>query len=420
MKKFSPFSWISSLYFVEGLPNAIVSGLSVAFYKSMGMANEDIALLTGAMYLPWAFKGLWGPLVDSISTKRRWIFFCSVIFSACFLGLCAGMFSSAYIVISAVIFWILAFTSATFDIAADGFYMLALNEQEQSFYVGIRSAFYRFAVLFGQGAMIFVAGFGESYFNSLPLGWVLSLASAAVIVLLAMLQFAIFLPKPPADIPRLDSNHKEVFANIKEAFFEFIKKPHILSILAFAMFYRFSESQLVKMVQPFMLDTKADGGLGLSLSDVGLIYGTLSPIMLLGGGIVGGIWLSHKGMEKALMPMCLAMNLPNVFYVYMAIFQPDSIFQVTTLIALEQFGYGFGFAGYMVYLMRVSKGKMQTSTYAICTSFMAMSLAIPSMFSGYIQKILGSYSEFFTWVLLSALVSIAVTMRVLYIIKNEK
>lgn len=413
MKKTSPWAWIGSLYFIEGLPNAVVASSSVAFYKSMGMSNQAVAMLTGAMYLPWALKGLWGPLVDSFSTKRRWILFCAAVFSACFVGLCGAVLCSDFVGLSAAIFWILAVASATFDIAADGFYMLSLDSRGQSFFVGIRNGFYRVAVLYGQGAMVLIAGWGERSLGSLSMGWALAFSSAALISILALIQFTIILPTPQGDSPRRDSRFKDVLSNIYVAFLEFAGKKDILTMLAFIMLYRFSESQLVKMAQPFMLDPRDCGGLGLSLSTVGVIYGTVSPVLLLTGGILGGFWVARVGLKKALMPMCLAMNLPNALYAYMAIFQPQQLWEISLFIGFEQFGYGFGFSGYMVYLMIASRGNMQTSTYAICTSFMALALAIPSMLSGYVQKFLGSYENFFIWVFICTIPSIFATWLVL-------
>ena len=407
-KKSSNWAWVPPLYFIEGLPNAIVASLSVGYYMSMGVGNAKAAMLTSGLYLPWFLKGLWGPFVDSVSTKRKWIFFCTALFAVCFAGLALAGFFPRWIAASALMFWTLGFASATFDIAADGFYMLALDDKSQSFFVGIRNAFYRIAVLFGQGAMLVIAGYFGKFFDSPSGGWAVAFLTCAAVCSIAAAYFSKALPRPQTDAPRADSSAGEIVRNMRSAFAEFFSKRHILSILAFVLFYRFAEAQLLKIVQPFLYHGADAGGLGLSLETIGIIYGTAAPIALLGGGIIGGIFISKTGLKRAMLPMALAMNLPNVIYVYMAIVLPQSHIEIASLICVEQFGYGFGFAGYMVYLMWASAGGNRTSTYAIFTSFMALGIMFPGFFSGAVQEFLG-YAGFFEWVLFCTLVSFFVT-----------
>ncbi len=419
MKKLKVLSWLSSLYFVEGLPNAIVASLSVGYYKSMGLDNSAIAMLTSALYLPWVLKGFWGPLVDSFSTKRRWIFACMSIFFLSLLGLAVAQFFESWVFITASIFWLFAMASATFDISADGFYMLALDKKEQSFFVGIRNAFYRVAVLFGQGAMMVFAGLAQDIFGSVEAGWAFSFGICALIVgvLIPILKFS--LPIPQDDVCKDASNISDVFVNIVEAFKEFFAKKNIGIILAFVLFYRFAEAQLVRVVQPFLLDPISAGGLGMTTAQMGTIYGTFAPIALLGGGILGGMFISKRGLAKSLLPMVCAINLPNLIYVYMSAVQPHSLVLNAVLISLEQFGYGFGFAGYMVFLMWASEGANKTSSYAICTSLMALGMVFPGFFSGKIQMALGYYG-FFWWIMLATVVSFAVTFLALRLVKKDR
>ncbi len=392
---------------MEGLPNAIVGALSVGYYKSMGLDNTKTAMLTSLLYVPWVAKGIWGPLVDSVSTKRRWIFFCSAGFVVCLAALAAVQFVPCWIAASAAAFWILGFASATYDIASDGFYMLALDERGQSFFVGIRNAFYRVAVLFGQGAMSIIAGWGALAFSNTGAGWSLSFGVCAALAALCTVFFKLFLPRPPADAVRCAPTCvSKVLGGVKGAFLEFLRKKNIVSILAFILFYRFAEAQLLKIVQPFMLDSREDGGLGMSLSQMGWIYGTLAPVLLLLGGVLGGVLISRAGLRRSMFAMAALMNLPNAIYVYMAVFQPRSAYTVSALIGFEQFCYGFGFAAYMVYLMFVSRGENATSSYAICTSLMALGVIIPGFFSGAVQSAAG-YTGFFSWVMLSTVPSFA-------------
>ena len=417
--KKSAWGWLPQLYFIEGLPNAIVGSLSVTYYKSMGMGNTEVAMLTSLLYLPWMLKGFWGPLVDAVSTKRNWIISCLSVFLFAFLALAAAQFFSVWVIASAAVFWILGFASATYDISADGFYMLALDERQQSFFVGIRNAFYRAAVLFGQGAMVVIAGIAQNAFGGgVADGWTVSFLLCAAILLVCLPLFKFTLPQPAEDSPRASAEVGEIFGRIKSAFREFFARREIFSILAFVLLYRFAEAQLTRVVQPFMLDSADCGGLSLSLAEIGLIYGTVAPIVLLCGGILGGIFISRKGLEKSLWTMAAAINLPNIIYVYMAVCKPGSNFLIALLIAVEQFGYGFGFAGYMVFLIFASKGKNKTSNYAICTSLMALGLIFPGLFSGKIQSVLG-YSGFFVWVMFATLVSFAVTALALKVVRGK-
>ncbi len=403
---------------MEGLPNAIVASLSVGYYKSMGMSNASIGMLTSFLYLPWVIKGFWGPLVDSYSQKRKWIFACAGIFFVCFAGLSLAQFTEHWVFLSACIFWLLGFASATFDISADGFYMLALSSKEQSFYIGIRNAFYRVAVLFGQGAMLAIAGFSKNLFGGIERGWAVSFGVCALVMGFCIFVLKISLPRAEADIAKNTNKIVDVFNGIVRAFVEFFTKKNILSILAFVIFYRFAEAQLTKIVQPFLLDSIEQGGLGMSETQVGLVYGTIAPITLLGGGILGGILISKIGLVRSLFGMVCALNLPNIIYVYMAIFQPQNVVLNSVLIAFEQFGYGFGFSGYMVFLIWASKGENRTSSYAICTSLMALGILLPGFFSGLIQEEIG-YVHFFEWIMLSTLVSFTVAMWAIKTIKKS-
>ena len=418
MKKIQTLSWLSSLYFIEGLPNAIVGTLSVGYYKSMGMENSAIAMLTSALYLPWVLKGFWGPLVDSFSRKRSWIFFCVAVFFACFLGLALAQFAESWVMISASIFWLLGFASATYDISADGFYMLALDEKQQSFFVGIRNAFYRVAVLFGQGVMMIIASFGEDFFGSINAGWAVSFGVCAFVVGIALPFMKAVLPSPVSDTVRKCESGFDIFRNIVNAFKEFFQKKHIVVILAFVLLYRFAEAQLLRIVQPFLLDDLSVGGLAMSKAQMGFIYGTIAPIVLLAGGVLGGIFISKRGLAKSLLIMALAINLPNLIYVYMAMFQPQNMFLNAMLISIEQFGYGFGFAGYMVFLMWASAGENKTSSYAICTSLMALGIIFPGFFSGEVQQSLG-YLNFFWWIMFSTLVSFVVSIMAVNVVKKS-
>lgn len=587
--------WVPSLYFAEGIPYIIVMTLSVIFYKRMGISNTDIALYTSWLYLPWVIKPLWSPVVDILKTKRYWIVIMQLLVGAGLAGVAFTIPVPSFFQYTLAFFWLLAFSSATHDIAADGFYMLGLSRHDQAFFVGIRSTFYRIAMLTGQGLLVILAGYFEAktglppvevpvnatsvenmmtfnpqeisvekddsemyfvtpesidlgyqpvekakaetmlaqieawnvqhgfyaaeqtaeeaeaeagwwhkkvavpisdylkrvfnpdtdeaetdlagnvgyvwfylsqppadnetvvlnfthqrgnksialaksyryefsqknwnvpalaaiqldpkldeptraYFEGLSgnitLAWTIVFASVALMFLVFALYHRIVLPRPAEDVPNRHENQnflKEFF----HTFAAFFKKSNIGVILVFLLVYRLGESQLVKLASPFLLDSQENNGLGLTTGDLGLIYGTIGMIALSLGGIVGGIAASRKGLRYWIWWMAAAMNLPNLVYVFLAYTLPSSLAVVGASVAVEQFGYGFGFTAYMLYMIYVSEGKFKTAHFAITTGFMALGMMIPGMISGWLQEIIG-YQNFFIWVVICTIPSFAI------------
>jgi PAT family beta-lactamase induction signal transducer AmpG len=299
--------------------------------------------------------------------------------------------------ISLLAFSVGAFISATYDIAADGFYMLALNPEQQAFFTGIRSVFFRLAVIFCSGFLVFFAGKLELSLGNIPLSWTVALGLTALIFGGLFIYHQFILPFPDSD-SEVKTKQVEEKAPVEEIVKSYFGQKGIWAILAFIVLYRFGEAMLVKLASPFLLNAAEKGGLGLSTSDVGLIYGTFGVLSLIAGGILGGVLISKYGLKKTILPMALALNLPDVFYVYMAYNRPP-IELVYPLVSLEQFGYGLGFSAFMVYLMTISRGQYKTSHYAISTGIMALGLMLPGSFSGYIQEQVG-YPIFFILVCL--------------------
>ena len=564
----NPWLWVPSLYFAEGIPYVMVMTLSVIFYKRMGISNTEIALYTSWLYLPWVIKPLWGPVVDILRTKRFWILVMQLCIGAGLAGVAFTIPVDRFFQFTLAFFWLLAFSSATHDIAADGFYMLGLSKGDQAFFVGIRSTFYRLAMLTGQGLLVILAGYfeaktglpevevmvnaveettiasfnpetltvqpegGETYFltaeevrigtvkiteaeaNSLlaavdgwnsshgfypaeelaggnPAGdaaetnlvgnmgytWFrlstkpeegenivlnfsfdkgdksialarsyrfefneenwdvpafavfkldpkLEKATTAsfsglsgnirfawtmvfIVVALLFAGFHIYhrfaLPRPATDI----SNRSSEGGFMKEfvaTFADFFRKKNIGVILLFLLVYRLGESQLVKLASPFLLDSREADGLGLTTGDLGLIYGTIGIIALSIGGIIGGIAASRRGLKHWLWWMVAAMNLPNLVYVFLSYVMPSSLWVVGASVAVEQFGYGFGFTAYMLYMIYVSEGKHKTAHFALTTGFMALGMMIPGMVSGWLQELIG-YQHFFIWVMICTIPS---------------
>ncbi len=555
----NPWLWVPSLYFAEGIPYVLVMTLSVIFYKRMGIPNAQIALYTSWLYLPWVIKPLWGPVVDILKTKRIWILVMQLCIGAGLAGVAFTIPTGRFLQLTLAFFWLLAFSSATHDIAADGFYMLGLSRHDQTFFVGIRSTFYRIAMLTGQGLLVILAGYfesktglppievevavgegylpmrfspdemvsqtdtGEMYFFSgkevrigtgnisraiadtlmarvekwnishefypsgekgtpdplknelvgnvgftwfqlskkpgagqsivmnfsydkgdksvglvksyrydfnetnwnvpafaifqldpkldkatsasfsglsgnIRFAWSVVFAVIAAVFVGFFLYHRFVLPRPSEDQP--DPYVKGAFfKEFISTFVEFFRKKNIGVILAFLLVYRLGESQLVKLASPFLLDSREADGLGLTTGDLGLIYGTVGIISLSLGGILGGIAASRKGMKYWLWWMAAAMNLPNLVYVFLSYTLPSSLWIIGTSVAVEQFGYGFGFTAYMLYMLYVSEGKHKTAHFALTTGFMALGMMIPGMISGWLQELIG-YQHFFIWVMI--------------------
>lgn len=406
-KKKSPWTWIPTLYFAQGIPYVVVMSVAVIMYKRLGISNTDIALYTSWLYLPWVIKPFWSPFVDILKTKRWWIVSMQLLIGAGLAGVAFLIPSPLYFQATLAVFWLMAFSSATHDIAADGFYMMALNDSQQSFFVGIRSTFYRLAMISGQGLLIILAGTLEHYTANIKFAWSITFFILAGMFGLFFIYHRFALPKPSTDAESQKTTAKEVFSQFRKTFISFFTKKGIGLALAFMLLYRLGEAMLVKMASPFLLDARTVGGLGLSTEEVGLVYGTVGVIALTLGGIVGGIAASRKGLKYWIWPMALSITLPNLAYVYLATFVPGSFILINIAVAIEQFGYGFGFTGYMLYLIYFSQGEHKTAHYAMCTGFMALGMMLPGMLAGWLQEQIG-YQHFFIFVVALAVPTLAV------------
>ncbi|NUN07657.1 MAG: MFS transporter [Ignavibacteriaceae bacterium] len=593
-KKSRGWSWIPTLYFAQGIPYVVVMSLSVIMYKRLGVSNTDIALYTSWLYLPWVIKPLWSPIVELLKTKRFWILSMQFLIGAALAGAGLTIPAPDFFKYSLILLWLLAFSSATHDIAADGFYMLGLSQKDQTFFVGIRSTFYRIAMITGQGLLIIFAGYLESstgfnpvavevqsaknirqeyvlpdslvrfesgdsdfYISSsvirvstspvspafadsvikhskernlgngfyqteeakaqapvvkvspgwydnyikfplekflkenfspaklaeipelkstgnigvvyiklkadpqgqkvvtvqkesgdasitliegqrlvfdsnnwnkpaillfqldpkltyststifearsgnIPLAWSLTFFFIAAMFIALAVYHKVVLPKPESDRPSLTAGYKNILIEFFRTFALFFRKERIGIILTFLLLYRFAEAQLVKLATPFLLDARDVGGLALTTGEIGIVYGTVGVLSLTLGGILGGMIASKYGLKKVIWFMVCAIHLPDLNYVYLSYFQPESFITINFMVAIEQFGYGFGFTAYMLYMIYASQGEYKTAHYAICTGFMALGMMLPGMFSGWLQEIIG-YQHFFIWVMISTI-----------------
>ncbi len=576
-----PVTWVPSLYYAQGIPYVVVMLVSVIMYKRMGISNADIAFYTSLLYLPWVLKPLWSPVVDIFKTKRVWIVVMQFIVGLGLAGVAFTIPVTGFLQYTLAFFFLLAFSSATHDIAADGFYMLGLSKGDQAYYVGFRSLFYRLSMITGQGLVIILAGYFEIHsglptqdlvvnvkpgiseelvispdfireetaeqkilpvrkevqmsvekrskyevdsvlflvrklnaennlygdesavilnekFNSsvenrqktagnisvisfyvtgspdkdkevivnidrsgdknlaliegsrfvfnernwskpaysviqidpklreessavftplagdIPWAWSTTFLLLTGLFVIFFLYHFFILPYPAADssvIQLKEGNQRSVLKEFGETFKLFFSKPKIILIITFLLIYRFGEAQLVKLASPFLLDPREVGGIGLTTSEVGIAYGTVGIIALSIGGILGGILASRDGLKKWLWWMFASINIPHILYIYLAYVQPDSFIIINLCVAGEQFGYGFGFTAYMLYMIYISEGEYKTSHYAIATGFMALSMMIPGLFAGLIQEAIG-YKLFFVWILITMIPGFFVTKMI--------
>lgn len=438
--KRSPWAWIPTLYFLEGLPYVAVVLISVIMYKRMGISNAEISFFTSLIYLPWVVKPVWSPFVDILKTKRWWTLTMQLCVAVGLALIALFLPVRFFLPATLIIFAFMAFASATHDIAADGFYMLALNRHDQSLFVGIRSTFYRAAMIAGQGPLVILAGLLEThsegmmrFWASMPwASWVntsegiateqgagggeVASAWSITFLILAVLfaAGAIYhhwaLPHPAVDKMKGQSlkSVRDVFREFATTFVTFFRKKHIVSAVLFLLLFRFPEAQLVKLINPFLLDPLEKGGLALSTEEIGLVYGIVGVVGLTLGGIIGGFCAAKGGLKKWLWPMSWAISLTCVTFVFLSFTQTQNLFLINLCVFIEQFGYGFGFTAYMLYMIYFSEGEHKTAHYAICTGFMALGMTIPGMFAGWLQELIG-YERFFVWVMICCTATIAVS-----------
>ena len=403
------WTWVPTLYFAEGLPYVAVVTLSVIMYKRMGLGNAEIAFYTSWLYLPWVLKPLWSPFVDLMKTKRLWIVAMQTLLAAAFAGVAFFIPTDMYVRATLACFWLMAFSSATHDIAADGFYLLALDSGQQSFFVGIRNTFYRLANIFGQGLLVMLAGWMEQWQGRVAMAWSLTFYALSALFIALTLYHRLLLPHPSADKPQTAQTASQIGREFLLTFVSFFRKPHTALMLFFLLTYRLGEAQLAKLTTPFLLDVREVGGLGMETATVGMVYGTLGVVALVVGGIVGGVLVSRHGFRHWFIPMAIAINVPDLLYVYLAATQPESVWMVASCVVVEQFGYGFGFTAYTLCLILMAEGERKTAHYAIGTGIMAIGMMLPGLFAGAMQEWLG-YTAFFTWVCACTLVGIAASV----------
>ena len=407
----SPWVWVPTLYLVEGLPYAIVNTIALAVFKDLGVDNGTLGPLTTLISLPWLIKPLWSPFMDIFRSKRWWILLTQFVMVAVLASI-AFLLPFCTMTVLLLLFVLVAFASATHDISADGYYMLALDRKRQSAFVGIRNTFYRGGLVLGQGLLVMLGGVLQKRWGDIPRAWGAVILISAVLLALIAVYHAFLLPKAVEDRDRRDARtSRQIWSEFAESFRSFFVKAGVWPAIAFMLLYRLPEALSLNLLYPFFKDGPEVGGLGAGTEMFGLVYGTFGVVALLLGGILGGVYASRRGLRKSMWPMALSLALPCAVYLLMAVFRPSSVWTIGSLVVFDQFGYGFGFTAYTLFMMQFVDGPLKTSHYAICTAFMWLSMKLPALVAGYLQLWLG-YTGFFILVMVSCLATVAAVMLV--------
>lgn len=408
-KKAKPSFWVPSLYFSMGVPISIVTVVSAIMYKNLGVSNSEIALHTGLMYLPWAIKPFWAPLVDVYKTKRFFVLFTQFA-AAVMLGCVAiSLPLNSFMPLTLAFFWVIGFLSSTHDIAADGVYISNLNKVDQAKWIGAQGIFWSGAKVLSAGVLVSFTGYLH---DAKAFTWVESWMFVMIVLGVLMLVLAVwhikFLPNKEAETARTDTNIN-LLASYADVFKNLMQKKNIVIMLLFSFFYRFGEGFIEKIGPLFMLDSLEIGGLGINNVDLGYINGTYGTVSFIVGAFLGGLFASKIGLKRSLFIMCLALNVPNVTYVYLSYFQPESIEFISWIVVLEKFGYGIGSVGNMLYMMQqISPGKYKTAHYALASGLYGLCMMLTGAVSGVIQESVG-YQSYFMIAMLASIPSFVFT-----------
>ena len=386
----NPLTWIPFLYFAQGMPYFVVNSLSTIMYKDLGIDNTSITFWTGFLSLPWVLKPLWSPIVDLNSTKKRWFLVMQLLISIILIITGLTIKTGGFFMFSLACFMIIALVSATNDIATDGFYMLGVPQNLQSRYIGFTGTFYKVAKVTVEGVVIIIAGVLIEKHYDVKNAWSITLVITATIMAILTVINLFATPTVTEEISKEEKQNQSFL----KVFATFFKKENIGIYVAYILLFRLGESQVLKIIPLFLKDTFAVGGLGITTKEFGLYYGVFGMISLIIGGILGGVAMSIGGLKKWLLPMALIMNLPNILFLLLSMYQPTSHTPIIAVIIVEQFGYGFGVSSFFMFMIYIAKGMSKTSHYAIATGFMAMGMMIPGMASGYIQAHFGYTNTF--------------------------
>ena len=403
--------WVPSVFFIDGLATMVIIILPLLLYKQLGLSNGEITFYTSWLYLPWVLRPLWREFIEKSKMQRTWLLGLELIIGASFGGVAFSIPTTSWLQYTLFFFWVMAFSAATHELTAREMFRSVYHDCERVHYGFVRSTFYRLATIFGQGVLVMIAGnLQVIYRNNIRYSWYLVFYGTAGLTIALWLWNNFFLPR----IKNKGSeriSYEVAKVNLVNSLKAFSRKEHFLVTVLFLLFFRMPEGLLSQVSTLFLIDGSYNGGLGLSPQEYGLGQGTVGIIGLTLGGILGGIAAGRDGLKRWLWPMVCAITIPDLVYVYMSYAMPDSLLVVNICVFFEQFGYGFGFTAYMLYLIYFSQGEYKTSHYALCTALMALSMMIPGLFAGALQEAVG-YRTFFIIVMVFCSVTFVVSRLV--------
>ena len=416
----SPITWVPSVYFAMGLPFVVLNIVSVLMFKGMGIRDGQITFWTSLIMMPWTLKFLWSPFLEMYKTKKFFVVLTQLVTGLGFLlvGLVLHLpwFFSLCIFLMAII----AFSGATHDIATDGVYMAELSKEEQASWIGWQGAFYNIAKIVASGGLVWVAGrllkhFGgvdgaskEVMHSAATNAWMIVMIAIGALMILLGLYHIKQLPSGKGTAVKTESA-KETFDRLVEVLKNFFTKKHIVYYIFFIILYRFGEGFVMKIVPLFLKAARSAGGLGLNEEQIGLYYGTFGAAAFVLGSVLAGYYISHFGLKRTLFSLCCIFNLPFVAYTFLSQVQPESGLLIGSMITLEYFGYGFGFAGLTLFMMQqIAPGKHQMAHYAFASGIMNLGVMLPGMVSGLISDAIG-YKWFFVFTLIATIPAFLIT-----------
>ena len=416
----SPITWVPSVYFAMGLPFVVLNIVSVLMFKGMGIRDGQITFWTSLIMMPWTLKFLWSPFLEMYKTKKFFVVLTQLVTGLGFLlvGLVLHLpwFFSLCIFLMAII----AFSGATHDIATDGVYMAELSKEEQASWIGWQGAFYNIAKIVASGGLVWVAGrlikhFGgvegatkEVMHSAATNAWMIVMIAIGALMILLGLYHIKQLPSGKGTAVKTESA-KETFDRLVEVLKNFFTKKHIVYYIFFIILYRFGEGFVMKIVPLFLKAARSAGGLGLNEEQIGLYYGTFGAAAFVLGSVLAGYYISHFGLKRTLFSLCCIFNLPFIAYTFLSQVQPESGLLIGSMITLEYFGYGFGFAGLTLFMMQqIAPGKHQMAHYAFASGIMNLGVMLPGMVSGLISDAIG-YKWFFVFTLIATIPAFLIT-----------
>lgn len=403
-------TWIPTTWFAMGLPFVALSGASAIMYKNLGISDAKIAFWTSLIMLPWTIKPLWGPFLELYKTRKFFVYVTQILTGLLFGLVAITLQLDHFFSISIAVLAIIAFSGATHDTAADGVYLNELTTTQQAKYVGWQGAFYNVAKVFSGGALVYLAGELERKMG-VASAWMIVMIVYGIIMLLLGFYNMKAIPSTESDVKT--ATFQEGVNTLKDVIVSFFQKKYIWFSLAFIVFYRFAEGQAIKIIPLFFKADRVDGGLELTTSQIGLLYGVFGAIAFVLGSIVAGNFVAKWGLNrKSLLILCAFFNIPFIAYAYLAVALPTSLYVIGTAVVIEYFGYGFGFIGLILFMMQnIAPGKYKMAHYAFGSGLMNLGFMIPSMVSGFLSDYLG-YKEFFIWVMIVTIPAFVVTIMV--------